>query len=196
MVIKMYLNKDICIEGNPILREKCKKVKLPLSQEDLDCLKNLYQYVVISEIDSLVAQYGIKPGVGLAAPQVGVDKRMFAINCNDFLDPKNTKYSFAVVNPEIIGYSEEMVYLPGGEGCLSVVRDTKHLVTPRHYAIKFRAGILDMTTNKIKMVTKTLVGYPAIVFQHEYDHLDGIMFVDKMYPVDEVNAEPLFEYED
>lgn len=188
----MYLSKDITKEGNPILREKCKKVGTPLTKDDFNCIKGLYEYVVISEIDELVEKYKIRPGVGIAAPQVGVAKRMFAINCTDFLDENQKKYTFAFINPEIIAKSKEMVYLPGGEGCLSVDRVTDGLVTPRHYKVQIKAEVVDFKSNKLKHVSMMLVGYPAIVFQHEYDHLDGILFTDKMYKPEDVLAEPLY----
>lgn len=191
----MYLSKDIVIEGNKILRNISTKVNLPLSSDDLNCLKSMYEYVVVSAIDELVEKYGIRPGVGIAAPQVGVNKRMFAVNFTDFLDENGKQYTYALINPQITYKSKEMVYLPGGEGCLSVERDTKGLVTPRHYAIKIKTAIYDFTTNKVKNITLNLEGYPAIVFQHEYDHLDGILFTDKMYKPEEVNAKPLFEIE-
>ena len=191
----MYLSKDIIKEGNQILREISSKVTLPLSMDDLNCAKQLYEYVVVSAIDELVEKYQIRPGVGIAAPQVGVNKRMFAINATDFLDEKQTKYAFCFINPIITSKSKEMVYLPGGEGCLSVDRDTTGLVTPRHLKISIKSTILDFNTNKLKNVKMTLVGYPAIVFQHEYDHLDGILYTDKMYSLDEIDCEPLFEVE-
>ena len=192
----MYLSKDIIKEGNQILREISSKVTLPLSMDDLNCAKQLYEYVVVSAIDELVEKYQIRPGVGIAAPQVGVNKRMFAINATDFLDEKQTKYAFCFINPIITSKSKEMVYLPGGEGCLSVDRDTTSLVTPRHLKISIKSTILDFNTNKLKNVKMTLVGYPAIVFQHEYDHLDGILYTDKMYSLDEIDCEPLFEVEE
>lgn len=192
----MYLSKDIIKEGNQILREISSKVTLPLSMDDLNCAKQLYEYVVVSAIDELVEKYQIRPGVGIAAPQVGVNKRMFAINATDFLDEKQTKYAFCFINPIITSKSKEMVYLPGGEGCLSVDRDTTGLVTPRHLKISIKSTILDFNTNKLKNVKMTLVGYPAIVFQHEYDHLDGILYTDKMYSLDEIDCEPLFEVEE
>ncbi len=190
----MYLSKDIIREGNPLLKQKCKDVSLPLNEEDLNILKGLYEYVIISSIEQLVEQYKIRPGVGIAAPQVGVLKRMFAINFNDFLDENNKRYSMAIINPTIIKKSDDLVYLPGGEGCLSVDRNTGELITPRHYEITFKAHIYDFNTNKLKSTTMTLSGYPAIVFQHEYDHLDGILFTDKMYP--NLDASPLYEIDD
>ena len=187
----MYKKEDITIEGNPILREKCDRVRFPLTKEDKETLKQLHEYMVVSEIDELVKKYGIRPGVGIAAPQVGVKKRMFAMNCTDFLDEKQTKYSYTVINPEIIAKSELMVYLPGGEGCLSVNRNTEGLVTPRHYKIIAKCALFDTITEKVRNVKLTLEGYPAIVFQHENDHLDGIMYVDKMFKPEELDSKIL-----
>lgn len=187
----MYLMKDIIREGNPILKEVAKPVSLPIKTEDVNILKNLYEYVVASSIDKLVCQYNIRPGVGIAAPQVGISKRMFAINFEDFLN-NNKRYSMAIVNPTITYKSKDMVYLPGGEGCLSVDRDTKGKITPRHYKIGVKCHLYDFRTNLCKEKTFTLEGYPAIVFQHEYDHLDGILFTDKMYDKLD-NCEPLYE---
>ena len=147
--------------------------------------------MVVSEIDELVKKYNIRPGVGIAAPQVGVAKRMFSMNCTDFLDEKQTKYSYTVINPEIIAKSDLMVYLPDGEGCLSVNRNTEGLVTPRHYKIIAKCALFDSVTEKVRNVKLTLEGYPAIVFQHENDHLDGIMYVDKMYKVKDLDPKIL-----
>ncbi len=177
----MYLEKDIVKEGAQVLKDVAKKVPTPLSKDDLECAIGLFQYLVISENDELCNKYKIRPGVGIAAPQVGRSIRMFAINATDFLDEEQKKYAYVFINPQILSRSKEMTYLPGGEGCLSVDRPTAGLVTPRHYAINIKSQILDIKTNKLKTVSMHLEGYPAIVFQHEYDHLDGIMYVDKMY---------------
>ena len=191
----MFFSKDITKEGNPVLKQKCSNVTLPLSSADYEVLKGLYEYVIISANDELVKQYNIRPGVGIAAAQVGVCKKMFAINVVDFLDEKQTTYLYAVINPQIIKRSEVMTYLPGGEGCLSVDRETTG-ITPRHYSITFKAALYDFRTNKAKFVTQTLEGYPAIVFQHEYDHLFGTLYVDTI--IDEEQAKksgmkPLWE---
>lgn len=188
----MYFSKDIVKEGNQILKNVSTKVNLPLSSEDLACLKSMYEYVVVSAVDELVEKFNIRPGVGIAAPQVGVNKRMFAVNFTDFLDEKQKRYSYAFINPVITYRSKEMVYLPGGEGCLSVDRDTLGLVTPRHYKITLKSAVYDFNTNKIKNITLNLEGYPAIVIQHEYDHLDGTLFTDKIYKENEIDASPLF----
>lgn len=189
----MYLSDCIVKEGTPSLYEKCQKVNIPLTSQDIECIRGLYEYMVISAVDELVEQYKIRPGVGIAAPQVGVNKRMFAMNCVDFLDEKQKQYFFAWINPVILEKSDEMTYLPSGEGCLSVDRNTEGLVTPRHKRIKVKGTVYDYKTGKLKNLTLTLEGYPAIVFQHEYDHLDGILYTSKMYPVDELkDIEPLY----
>lgn len=186
----MYLSKDIVKEENPKLREKCTECSIPLIQDDLKVLEGLHEYVVASQIDELAKKYGIRPGVGLAAPQVGSNKRMFAIEVDDFLN-ENKHYSLSVINPKIVAKSDEITYLPGGEGCLSVDRETDG-ITPRNYAILVKGYFYDFINKKIKFQTLELKGYPAIVFQHEYDHLDGILFVDKLYKhIDK--AFPLFE---
>ena len=192
----MYTKDDITIEGNPILRQKCERVRFPLTKEDKETLKQLHEYMVVSEIDELVKKYNIRPGVGIAAPQVGVAKRMFSMNCTDFLDEKQTKYSYTVINPEIIAKSDLMVYLPDGEGCLSVNRNTEGLVTPRHYKIIAKCTLFDSVTEKVRNVKLTLEGYPAIVFQHENDHLDGILYTSKMFKPEEIDAKPLYTIPD
>ena len=189
----MYLAKDIVKEGNQILKNVSSEVKIPLSSEDLSVLQRLHEYVVVSQIDELVKKYNIRPGVGIAAPQIGVNKRMFAVEFNDFLD-NNKHYSLSVVNPKIVSKSNVMTYLPGGEGCLSVDRPTEGL-TPRHYKIIVKGYFYDFVKKQLQFKTLELEGYPAIVFQHEYDHLDGILFTDKLY--DELpNCIPLYEIDE
>lgn len=192
----MYLMEDIVKEGTASLYEKCAEVKLPLTADDIKCLEGLHEYLVISEDEKLTEKYNIRPGVGIAAPQVGYNKRMFSMSCVDFLDENETKYSYTFINPQIIAASKEMTYLPSGEGCLSVDRCTDGLVTPRHYAIKVKGMIYDFEKKRPKYVTMYLEGYPAIVFQHENDHLDGILYTSKMFKPEEIDAKPLYTIPD
>lgn len=183
-MIKMQ---HIIREGHPSLTTPSKPVLLPLSQKDIELGMSLLEYVKNSQDEQMVKKHRLRPSVGLAAPQINVLKRMFAMHVED-LDGK--LYSYIMINPEIIGYSREETYLPGGEGCLSVDRPTSGL-TPRYYAIQIRGYHLDLDTQTAKPIELRLEGYPAIVFQHELDHLDGIMFTSKLYP-SLPNASPLF----
>lgn len=184
----MILMKDIIREGHPTLTRVADKVAMPISDEDKQTAFSLFQYVINSQDDELAKKYNLRPGVGIAAPQINVSKRMFAMHVHD-VDGK--LYSMIVVNPRITQRSEEMVFLNGGEGCLSVDRPTEGL-TPRHLSIKFEAFVYDVESNAFKLKRGALTGYPATVFQHEYDHLDGIMFTTKLYP-EIPGAKPLFE---
>jgi peptide deformylase len=184
----MILMKDIIREGHPTLTKKAAPVKLPVSIADRNLGFSLLQYVINSQDDELAKKHGLRAGVGLAAPQINVSKRMFAMHVHD-LDGK--LYSMIVVNPVITHHSKEMTYIPGGEGCLSVDRETEG-ITPRYVSIRMKAYIYDLQSNDFVLREMDLDGYPATVFQHEYDHLDGIMYTTKLYP-EIPGATPLFD---
>lgn len=162
---------DIVREGHPILRQVAEEVTFPLSDEDKKLLQEMLQFLKNSQDEKIAKKYKLRSGIGLAAPQVGVSKRMFAIYCTD----KNDKlYEYMLVNPKIISHSVQMAYLPYGEGCLSVDREVLGYV-PRYARVKMKA--YDIDGNEVKL---SLKGFPAIVFQHELDHLNGIMFYDRI----------------
>ena len=112
--------RNIRTDGDEILRKKCKPV-----EKMTDRLNTL--------IDDMFDTMYEANGVGLAAPQIGVMKRMFAIVC---YDEEEKLHILPLVNPKILEHSEEKVYLNGGEGCISVKRPTSGL-TPRWSWIKF-----------------------------------------------------------
>ena len=85
---------------------------------------------------------------------------------------------YILINPKVISYSEEMIYAGEGEGCLSVNREVEGIV-PRHARITVEAYELDGNKRKYR-VREDL----AIAFQHELDHLNGILFVDYIDPKD------------
>ncbi|MDR4968309.1 MAG: peptide deformylase, partial [Acholeplasmataceae bacterium] len=116
----MILMKNIIREGHKTLETVAKEVKLPLSKADKKLLIDLLEYVKNSQDDEMVAEYGLRPAVGIAAPQVNVSKRMFAVHVTDF---DGTLYSYALVNPVLKERSTDIIYIPGGEGCLSVDRE-------------------------------------------------------------------------
>ena len=187
----MILMKDIIKEGHPNLSVVSKPLMFPLSLEDITLGKKLLRFVINSQNDEIANKYNLRPSVGIAAPQINVLKRMFAINVIDF---DNTLYSFIFINPEIIKHSSDITYLPTGEGCLSVDRETSGF-TPRYSKITIRSFILNYNDNSYKQVEMELEGYPSIVFQHELDHLNGILYTEKLFK-SLPNATPLFDLGD
>ncbi|PFA68884.1 peptide deformylase [Bacillus sp. AFS015802] len=165
----MITMNDIIREGHPTLTMVAKEVVLPPSEEDRETLRSLLEYVINSQDPETASKYGLRPGIGLAAPQINVSKRMLAVNVTD---NQGKLYSYALFNPKIISHSIEKAYLTSGEGCLSVDRNVPGFV-PRYARVTVRGW--DMDGNEVKLRLK---GLPAIVFQHEIDHLNGIMFYD------------------
>lgn len=161
-------------DNNKNLRKKCEKVALPLEKEDLETLLSMNEYLEKGYEEDCEKKYNIRPGVGIAAPQVNVLKDMFVILA---YDEKGVEYHFGVINPKILSYSEELTYLPGGEGCLSVDRVVRGLIH-RPKRIKVEFDFYNFEDNTINRVQAKLKNYIAIVFQHEYDHLQGILFYD------------------
>lgn len=167
--IYMLTMNDIVREGHPALREVAKEVDLPLSAENKSILSDMLQFVINSQDPELSEKYGLRPGVGVAAPQLGLNKRMLAVH---FEDLNGKLYSGGYINPKIVSHSVEQTYLSTGEGCLSVDREVSGIV-PRHKRITIKATTLDGDQVKLR-----LRGYAAVVFQHEIDHLNGVMFYD------------------
>ncbi|WP_042349091.1 peptide deformylase [Bacillus massiliigorillae] len=165
----MITMKDIVLEGHPVLREVAKEVILPASEEDVAIAKKMLEYLINSQDPEISAQYGLRPGIGLAAPQINVSKRIIAVHLTD---DKGTLYSYGLFNPKIISHSVEKAYLSSGEGCLSVDRPVPGYV-PRYSRITVTGTTIEGENIKLR-----LKGLPAICFQHEIDHINGIMFYD------------------
>ena len=173
----MILMKDIIKEGNPLLKQKSVDVNLPISDEDANTLNTMIEYIFNSIDPEVSEKYGLRPAVGIAAPQIGILKKMIVINA---IDEDGVEHFYAIVNPKLMSYSDELTHLQGGEGCLSVEREAKGLIH-RYKRVTVKGYFLEDG----KLVNKTikLKGYLAIVFQHEYDHLFGTLFVDRINPV-------------
>ena len=170
----MLTMKDIIKEGNPILKVKSVDVVLPLSEEDENTLKSMIEYIFNSINPAIAEKYKLRPAVGIAAPQVGKNIKMLVMYCTD---EYGNEHYYPMVNPRIISYSEELTYLDCGEGCLSVNRET-HGYVHRPRRVSLETYLYD--NGELKKVSLRLKGYPAVVFQHEYDHLNGILFVDRI----------------
>lgn len=168
----MYLMKDITRDGDPVLRQEASDVTFPLSAEDRKLADDMMEYLVISQDEKENETYKLRPGVGLAAPQVGVSKRMAAILVPGEYEDDEPIFKGVISNPVIISHSVQNGALDMGEGCLSVDKDIPGFV-PRHDRITVRFQNLNGETVKLR-----LKDYPAIVFQHEIDHLHGVLYYD------------------
>ena len=161
--IKIYDEKD------KILRTISKEVVFPLEQKSKDLIFNAIKYLEASQDDNLAEKYNLRAGMGLAFIQMGIPKRIFVIaNKND----DNSFEEHIIINPEIISQSEELIYVGEGEGCLSINRPVEGIV-PRHARVTINYYDIDGNKKTIRVREEI-----AIAFQHEIDHLNGILFVD------------------
>jgi peptide deformylase len=145
------------IYGDPVLREK----STPVEKFDEDLKETIKRMAEL--------MYKVK-GLGLAANQVGIPKRFFIM---DIKQKEGTPELEVYINPEILnaeGYTEYE------EGCLSI---------PGYYAKVERYAKLYIRAYDLegKPFEKELTGLQAIAFQHEYDHIEGILFVDRISPL-------------
>lgn len=131
-------------------------------------------------IDDMVETMRLAPGVGLAAPQVNVSSRVIVVEFNENEDEEIPPKLYVVVNPEITRFSSEDEI--GTEGCLSIPRIVGDVERPITVTIKGlnRRG----QPQKIKAS-----GWLARIFQHEVDHLDGVLFVDRAERVWQIEGE-------
>ena len=158
------------VKDNAIsLRAKAKAVDFPLSQKDKDFAFDLLDFLVKTKEEKFCQKNKVREGVGLAAPQLGKNLRIIAIN----YEIEDKKIRYLLINPKIIEYSLQKCYLKGGEGCLSV--DKKHPgYVYRHHKIIVQA--YNLLTEQQETIIAS--GFDAVVLQHEIDHLDGVLFYD------------------
>jgi peptide deformylase len=149
---------EIITSENPVLRRKAKKVHKITPQ-----LQKL--------ADDMVETMRAAPGVGLAAPQVAVSERLFVAELEKSEENPGSGKLYIVFNPEYVFRSDEMV--DGVEGCLSVPGYAGEV--SRHHKVVVKG--LDRHGNRIRIEAE---GWLARVFQHEMDHLDGVLFTDRI----------------
>ena len=169
----MLLTKDIIDEKDKILRQKSKEVQFPLSDEDKENIRLMVEYLTNSQIDDIAAKYSLRPGMGMSAVQIGVLKRYLTI-VHEIGEGKFETY--VVINPKIVSESKEKIYVEDGEGCLSINRETFGIV-PRSARVTVEG--FDIDGNPLTIRAREEL---AVVFQHEIDHLNGILFIDRIDP--------------
>ena len=169
----MLKTKDFLDEKDKRLRIVSKEVELPLTKKDQELIDQMIKYLHDSQIEELAEKYDLRPGMGLSAIQLGVAKRFFVV-VYEYEEGKFENY--VLVNPRIISNSMEQIYVEEGEGCLSVNRPVEGIV-PRYARVTMEA--YDREGNKINVRAREEL---AICFQHELDHLNGILFIDHIDP--------------
>ena len=173
---------DIIREGNPTLRAVAEDVTFPLSDQEIILGEKMMQFLHHSQDPVMAEKLGLRGGVGLAAPQLDISKRIIAVLVPNPEDadgnPPKEAYSLQEVmyNPKVVAHSVQDAALGDGEGCLSVDRNVPGYVV-RHA----RVTVEYFTKDGEKKRTK-LKGYNSIVVQHEIDHTNGIMFYDRVNP--------------
>ena len=160
-------------EKEKILHKKSEEVTFPLDKDTKKLIKDAMDYLEMSQIEEYSEKYNLRPGMGLAFVQLGQLKRIFVI-VNEVDDGKFERY--VVINPKILSQSEEMVYVGEGEGCLSVNRDVEGIV-PR--CARITVDAFDEEGNEYTLRVREEL---AVAFQHEIDHLNGILFPERIDP--------------
>ena len=163
-------NFQILLLGHPELRKTAQPIIDISSNQTQSFLDNLLQFV------------HDKKGMGIAAPQVGISERIF-IMCSQ----PNTRYPYApdmkptaIINPEITWLSAETE--KDWEGCLSV--PGVRALVPRHTSIKVK-----FTSRQGDVIETEYSGFLARIFQHEFDHLEGNVFLDRVENSHEIMME-------
>ena len=167
----MFKSLNILDEKNPKLRKISKEVTEPLKKSELDLIKQAIKHLTYSQIEEYSSKYNLRPGMGIAFPQLGINKRVIII-VDEYKEGKFNNY--VVINPKIISNSEELIAAEAGEGCLSVNREVEGHI-PRFARVTIIGE--DESGNKIKIRAREEL---SIAFQHEIDHLDGILFYDRI----------------
>ena len=136
----------------------------------------------LSELMLATVTHPSQDGVGIAAPQVGLNKRVIAVQRFDKkrkLQNGKTEFPFEVyANIKIVGASEEVEL--GGEGCLSVPGRNGDVLRSKEIIIEYTDYSNSNGRKRLPVVRETVNGFTAVIFQHEIDHLEGVLYIDKV----------------
>ena len=153
----------IVIYGNPVLRKKAEPISV-----DYPALNTL--------IDDMFKTLTKSGGVGLAAPKIGLSIKLFILDLTVMADdePQYADFKKVFINPEITQFSSETEIME--EGCLSVPGLSERVKRSLSVTIRY-------FDENWQEHTETYTGFPARAIQHEYDHLLGTVYVDKISPI-------------
>ncbi|MDR0421132.1 MAG: peptide deformylase [Prevotellaceae bacterium] len=158
MRLMIYNNPDDSL----ILRQQAKEFSTADLQSDI--FKNLKTQMLLTVQDTA------NTGVGIAAPQTGISRRLIAVQR---FDKPNKPFEF-YANVYIVHFSDDRQ--TGSEGCLSIPDIRGYVERSQTIVVKY------IDTETLKSCSDTVSGFTAVIFQHEVDHLDGILFIDKLQP--------------
>ncbi len=155
---------EVMTLGEEVLRQKAQ----PVSEID-DTIRELVREMFVTMDE--------KDGVGLAAPQVGKSIRLFVIKVDDGVER-------TFINPQIVGTSQETCGYE--EGCLSIPKSWENVTRPERVTVQ-------ALNERGRRFTLEADGLLARAIQHEYDHLEGILFIDRIDPAKKAKIEERFQ---
>jgi peptide deformylase len=155
--------------GSPVLKRVAQEVEVPSTQTN-EFIEDLFETMYASK------------GVGLAAPQVGVSSRIFVVDGTPFAEDADTpeeaeelkRFKRAFINPTIV--EESGTAWGFEEGCLSIPEI--HETVQRKTTV-----VIESQTATGEWIEETFTGLPARIIQHEYDHIEGLLFLDRLTPL-------------
>ena len=181
----MSVQFKILIDNNSqeekILRTKAKKILFPLSKEIFKIAQQMKDYVDFGKDEEKRSKYKVIKSYGIAAPQLGHSLRMFYVSVPDsynslkVVSDSEKLFSIFLINPILISYQNQYCSFSNGESCLSVPVDHPGPIK-RSVSITIKGYSLDDKKN----ITLEAKGRMAIIIQHELDHLQGILYYDKI----------------
>ncbi|MFW5804906.1 MAG: peptide deformylase [Bacteroidales bacterium] len=153
----------IYLYGHPVLRKRAKEIdtgNMEIKQLVNEMFETMYK----------------AHGVGLAGPQIGKPLRLYVIDATPMAEahPELEGFKRAFINPEIIEHSEETTAFE--EGCLSIPGIYEQVK-------RYKTLTMNYLDENLQKKTEDFIGMQAVVVQHEYDHLNGVLFTDKIAPL-------------
>lgn len=153
-------------------------LRTPSSDLPVEALKS-EDFTRLSELMIGTVTHPSQDGVGIAGPQVGLNRRVVAVQRFDKKPALGGIYPFEIYpNIRIVWASDSMTC--GQEGCLSVPDKSGNVMRSCEIIIEYT----DYKSGKANVVRERITGFTAVIFQHEIDHLDGILYIDRLSPAD------------